>query len=157
MKKQTAWVKNTCSSKPAVADSFVVIFQKVRYINHSLQLTVDRKDYEFFADTFPCKRRPLKLKREIAKVIVRVMNHGDQIGMRTGEENSVCSSQAAVACTLSRGQKKAPDKKSSPGFPPSKQISDDNECPHVLIKHHPCKLLSHGRNEFLIPIENISV
>jgi len=39
MKKQTAWVKNTCSSKPAVTDSFVVIFQKVQCINRSLKLT----------------------------------------------------------------------------------------------------------------------
>lgn len=39
MKKQTVWVRNTCSSKPAVTDSLVVIFQKVQCINHSLQLT----------------------------------------------------------------------------------------------------------------------
>lgn len=117
MKKQTARVKNTCSSKPAVTDSFVVIFQKVQCINHSFQLTADREDYEFFADIFPHERRPLKLKRGVAKVIARITNHGEQNRTRLRGENSVCSSWAATAWTLCQGLKKSPDEKSSPGFP----------------------------------------
>lgn len=76
MRKQTAWVKNTCSSKPAVTDSFVVTFLEST-VHQSLS-SAARAHYEFFADISPHERRPLKLKMGIAKVIVRVKNHGEQ-------------------------------------------------------------------------------
>ena len=154
MKKQTAWVKNTCSSKPAVTDSFVVIFQKVQCINHSLQLTADRADHEFFADIFPHERRPLKLKRGIAKVLARATNHREQNRAWLVEENSVCSSWAAMARTLCRGQKKSPDEKSSPGFPHHNKHLTRRNVPTSWsnIAHANCSVVE--EMSLLVPTEN---
>jgi len=82
-------------------------------------------------------------------VIVRVTNHREQNRTQLGEENSVYSSQAAMAQTLCWGQKKSPDEQS--GIPSSQQAPDKKERPHIPTNTTHAKLLGHGRSELVAP------